>query len=286
MQKILLLDIENIVKKDDELLKLFKEYSKIYLVYATGTMNIKLDHLLTFSKHIQSGKLHIIKMPKVGKDAADFGLAFVAGQLSKTHDPKQYHIDIMSNDKALQYVADLLALMKFSVQRIKTFNPNNYLNECIKFFSGNQPKNEVALNNVLKSRFNLTEPQIQQLIQVLTAQQILHIEEDSITWLLTTSQKQSQNAVQLDIPTSDELKQKSNLQHIKRYCDYLITLNARPAKKETLLKSIRRVLKNEDEQLVSNTYDGLHECKIVTEQNNKIVYDTAQIQAWANLKAS
>ena len=33
-------------------------------------------------------KLVVIKMPKIGKDAADFGLAFLAGQLSIQMDKK------------------------------------------------------------------------------------------------------------------------------------------------------------------------------------------------------
>ncbi|MDO4223313.1 MAG: hypothetical protein Q4D05_04700, partial [Acinetobacter sp.] len=136
--------------------------------------------------------------------------------------------------------------------------------------------------------FKLTEPQIQQLIQVLTAQQILRINANKITWLRITPQKQSQNTVQFNVPTPDELKQKSNLQHIKRYCDYLIKLDVRhrPSKEKSLLNSIRSVLKNEQEKLVARVYSTLKERKIVTGTKNKLVYDTAQIQAWANLKAS
>jgi hypothetical protein len=52
---------------------------------------------------IQDKRLLIIKMPKIGKDSADFGLTFIAGRLS-VQLGKGSLIDVMSNDTAMSYM--------------------------------------------------------------------------------------------------------------------------------------------------------------------------------------
>lgn len=72
----MLLDIENIHKTEKELLQLLKTYACVYLVYAKSPVTLSLDALIKFSPFVMDKKLVVIKMPKIGKDAADFGLAF------------------------------------------------------------------------------------------------------------------------------------------------------------------------------------------------------------------
>lgn len=76
MKKILLLDIENSHKTENELFQLLTSYAFVYLVYAKSPMTLSLDGLQNLADFISKKKLVLIKMPKTGPDAADFGLAF------------------------------------------------------------------------------------------------------------------------------------------------------------------------------------------------------------------
>ena len=68
-------------------------------------------------------------MPKTGPDAADFGLAFVAGQLSIQMQASEAEFDVMSNDKKFEYIVDLLKVMGFQAQqKKKKFSPHIPLN--------------------------------------------------------------------------------------------------------------------------------------------------------------
>lgn len=119
MKKILLLDIENLHKTEKELIQYLKQYQYVYLVYAKSPVNFSLDALVMLSPHIVNGKLKILKMPKIGKNAADFGLAFIAGQLSTQLKAKEYSFDVMSNDHSMEYVVDLLKIAQFEAKIIQ-----------------------------------------------------------------------------------------------------------------------------------------------------------------------
>ena len=118
MKKILLLDIENVHKSENELLKYLSHYHFIYLVYAKSPVNFSLDGLVKISPYIVNGKLKVLKMPKIGKDAADFGLTFIAGQLSTQVKAKEYSFEVMSNDHSMEYVVDLLKIAQFEAKII------------------------------------------------------------------------------------------------------------------------------------------------------------------------
>ena len=119
VKKILLLDIENIHQTETQLLKLLKTYHAVYLVYAKSPVALSLDALTLLSPFVTQKKLVIIKMPKIGKDAADIGLAFLAGQLSIQMNKNETVFDVMSNDGILDYVVSLLDVMGFKASQIK-----------------------------------------------------------------------------------------------------------------------------------------------------------------------
>ena len=119
MKKVLLLDIENLHKSEKELLKYLSEYQFVYLVYAKSPINLSLDGLQMLSDFVSKKKLVLIKMPKIGPDAADFGLAFLAGQLSIQMDKSNVEFDVMSNDKKIEYIVDLLTVMGLKSQQLK-----------------------------------------------------------------------------------------------------------------------------------------------------------------------
>lgn len=106
MKKLLLLDIENISQTENELIDNLFKYHRVYLVYAKSCIKVNLDGLVGLAPFLMKGKLKILKMSKIGKNAADIGLAFIAGRLSKKK--KKYEFHIMSNDHSMGYVAELL----------------------------------------------------------------------------------------------------------------------------------------------------------------------------------
>ncbi|WP_180138082.1 PIN domain-containing protein [Acinetobacter sp. YH12043] len=127
MKKILLLDIENLPKTETELLQYLAQYQYVYLVYAKTPMGFSLDGVVRLAPAISAGKLKVLKMPKIGKDAADFGLCFIAGQLSTQYKSSEVCFEIMSNDFSMEYVADLLKIAKFQAKVISAkplVNPN------------------------------------------------------------------------------------------------------------------------------------------------------------------
>lgn len=123
MKKILLLDIENIGQRERDLTQYLCEYHRIYLVYAKECTKISLEEFIYLAPHLVSGKLKILKMSRIGKNAADIGLAFIAGKLSKKK--KKYEFHIMSNDHSMEYVVELLNLegSKASLIRTKSLDP-------------------------------------------------------------------------------------------------------------------------------------------------------------------
>ena len=131
MKKILLLDIENLQKTEKELLKYLSQYQYVYLVYAKSPVNFSLDGLVQLAPFVMNGKLKVLKMPRVGKDAADFGLAFIAGQLATQVSAKEYSFEVMSNDHSMEYVIDRLKIAKFEAKIIheKPLVPPHVLNE-------------------------------------------------------------------------------------------------------------------------------------------------------------
>ena len=207
MKKILLVDIENIQKTEKELLKYLSQYQYVYLVYAKSPVSFSLDGLVQLSPFVMNGKLKVLKMPKVGKDAADFGLAFIAGQLSTQVSAKEYLFEVMSNDHSMEYVIELLKIAKFDAKVIHE-----------------KPLVSPHVINEVKAEINV-----------------------------------------------DQL--------VYQYCEYLNKQSSRPAKLETLLNSLKAILKVNDE--VSKVLvEFLKKHKILRLDNNKPVFQDPSLHKY------
>lgn len=214
IKKILLLDIENIHKTESELLKLLKTYHHVYLVYAKSPVMLSLDALMKLSPFVMENRLIVMKMPKIGKDAADFGLAFIAGQLSMRFDKKDVLFDVMSNDHALEYIVDLLKMMGFQATQSKTLvdpkiektssikvvlptldelqtKPHlqrvkqycDYLKKCQQ----NKPSKITALQNSVKAFFKFeSDHTVNDLINLFKKSNILTQQAQSIEYCMAT----------------------------------------------------------------------------------------------------
>ena len=197
MKKILLLDIENVHKTENELLDLLKNYSYVYLVYAKSPISLTLDGIQELASFVVSKRLVLIKMPKSGPDSADFGLAFLAGQLSIQMDKSSTEFDVMSNDKKFIYVVDLLKIMGFNANKIKKEvvplkekleisnlkNKNNKdLFLVVELLLKNQPKQFNSLNNALKSWTKGKNIDVKKTIELLKSLKLINIINQSVTY--------------------------------------------------------------------------------------------------------
>ena len=322
MKKILLLDIENIHKTEKELLQLLKIYTCVYLVYAKSPVALSLDALIQLSPFVMEKKLVVIKMPKIAPDAADFGLAFLAGQLSTQMEPQNTIFEVMSNDKKLEYIVDLLKVMGFKAFQNKIIpdfktvidKPKENLSlvmgrstshtlklqHLMKIFLKlkNMPSTEKALLNGVKSWANVTTKDAEKLIEALVNFKIIKISphgmalnKENLKRFLNTdiTVEQDESINDPDEPEKilevAEISSKFHLRQIKEYCDYLIRQQGKPSTILSLHNSIKSVLKLESDSLIKNRYKLLIRYGIVKSlDNGKVLYINENIKMWSNLE--
>ena len=312
MKKILLLDIENQPKTENELLSLLKSYALVYLVYAKSPVALSLDGLQNLSAHVVQKRLVLIKMPKTGPDAADFGLAFVAGQLSIQMQASEAEFDVMSNDKKFEYIVDLLKVMGFRAQQKKKeiqstcftklslehIHPEKaefkLLFAAVKLLVKNQPKQFNSLNNALKSWLKGTSATIKQVIGQLKNYQLIQIQDQKVSYelnrmheLLKLEALKQSKPIAITLPSIADIQLKPHLQRVKIYSDYLAKSgSSRPAKTASLLNSVRSILGLEHQQAAQDFIQVLKKQDILKQDNTKLIYNSQLIQAWANLDKS
>ena len=114
--KVLLIDLENCPSQINQLMNHLDEYSHIVVCYAQSGAKIPVDWIMPLTTTVNEGRLKLIKMPEVGKNAADFGIAFWAGVLMAQLS-ENTHFDIMSNDTDLDYAVSLLTSQNRSAER-------------------------------------------------------------------------------------------------------------------------------------------------------------------------
>lgn len=115
--RVLLIDIENGIGHIQSRIKDLKVYQKVIVCYAHDGVKIPLDWLVPLSEVLQSGQLELIKMPQVAKNAADFGLYFIAGMLAERF-KQPTAFTILSNDTDLDYLLQLLQRYQHQAERI------------------------------------------------------------------------------------------------------------------------------------------------------------------------
>lgn len=116
-ERILLIDLENCPGQIYKLMNDLQQYSQVVVCYAQSGAKIPLDWLMSLNPLINDNRLRIVKMPCVGKNAADFGITFWAGVLMAQL-PVSSHFTIVSNDTDLDYVINLLVSQQRTAERI------------------------------------------------------------------------------------------------------------------------------------------------------------------------
>lgn len=105
--KVLIIDLENCPNQLNHLPSDLAKYLRVVICYAQSGAKVPLNWLTRLSAAIVENKLEIIKMGQSGKNAADFGICFLAGALMQEL-PKETHFVIISNDTDLDHAVRLL----------------------------------------------------------------------------------------------------------------------------------------------------------------------------------
>jgi hypothetical protein len=167
--------------------------------YAQCGAKIPVDWIMALTTTINDNRLKLVKMPIVGKNAADFGITFWAGILM-TQLPPNTHFDIVSNDTDLDYAVSLLQNQGRSAERLgikkdsvpiladtkKTSvdSKNNYLREyCLYLFNhANRPAKKETLLNSINSKFKADNVDGNKLIELLVKQGVITINVNKVTY--------------------------------------------------------------------------------------------------------
>lgn len=165
--RILMIDLENCPGQIRELMNDLEQYAQVVVCYAQSGTKVPLDWIIPLTTVVNENRLKIVKMPNGGKNAADFGIAFWAGNLL-AQASVDAHFDIVSDDADLDHVVSLLNGQRASAKRIRTQKQNNsdsapainptasvqayclHLNTHQK----NRPVKKETLLNHIKSKFN------------------------------------------------------------------------------------------------------------------------------------
>ncbi len=100
-KKMLFIDIENQPNEITRLKEHLAAYHLVAIVYAQQSGKLfSLDDLDIYAEKIHKGNLLVYKSPKLGKNAADFSITFLAGRITAVS-PEITHFDIVSNDADL-----------------------------------------------------------------------------------------------------------------------------------------------------------------------------------------
>ena len=180
--QILLIDLENCPSQLSVLLKDLEQYQQVIVCYAQSGAKIPLDWLMPLNQMINQQRLKIVKMPNTGKNAADFGICFLAGMLM-AEQPQNTHFVIMSNDSDLDHTIKLLKSYGRTAERISlkkeevtttivNIKETTLKGYCQKLIiqQKNRPSSPTSLLNSLRSYYgqdlNTAESSFNQLLEL------------------------------------------------------------------------------------------------------------------------
>ncbi|WP_006786362.1 PIN domain-containing protein [Thiorhodospira sibirica] len=200
--RVLLVDLENCPTQFTQLAQRFDDFTKILICYANPSVKLPIDLLIPLSKAIAEHRLTLHKMEAIGKNAADFGITFLAGMLAMQL-PPDTEFWILSNDKDLDHVITLLGQHQRQAQRISNleretpFTPSNQepstdpdplIVYCqhLSNYSKNRPAKEQTLRNSIKAKLPKQSDAVHQaLLQKLQTVGAIHIKDQKVSYCET-----------------------------------------------------------------------------------------------------
>lgn len=195
--RVLMIDLENCPGQINQLMDNLQSYSHVVVCYAQSGAKVPLDWVVPFTTAVNNDTLKIVKMPNVGKNAADFGITFWAGVLMAQL-PLKSHIDIVSNDADLDHVVSLLRSQQCSAERIsnkkdsyqsdsmtaeiiKKFSEDHLQEYCLHLLRHSKPAKKATLLNSIKSRFKENNDP-EGLFEALLSYGIIYVKDEKISY--------------------------------------------------------------------------------------------------------
>ena len=114
--RVLMIDLDNCPHEILDLESNAAHYDLIIASHGCQEPRVPLGLAAVIGQLISQGRIEIWAMP-AGKNAADFGLTFLAGRLSADR-PENTHFEIASRDKDLDHAIGLLRRSGFTASRI------------------------------------------------------------------------------------------------------------------------------------------------------------------------
>lgn len=186
---VLFIDLENCPGQMGQIQEHLDTFHQVVICYANSGVKIPIDWLVPLSKTIQDNRLRIFKVSHSGKNAADFGIAFMAGRLLEQL-PQDAYFVIISNDSDLNHVVSLLKSEGRHAKRIgkdnlsatsKTIDDDrDLLGMCCKHlmsFNKNRPASIKALTNSLMSKLQICANDGNALVEHLLLLDIISTDE-------------------------------------------------------------------------------------------------------------
>jgi hypothetical protein len=197
--RVLLIDLENCPSQINQLMNNLKLYSHVVVCYAQSGVKIPIDWIVPLTATVNDNRFKLVKMPKGGKNAADFGISFWAG-VFMAQLPLQTHFDIVSNDNDLDHVVSLLISQQRSAERIGfkkdnqevflgtsepvTTSKEDCLHEyCLHLVKHSKPAKKETLLNSIKSKFKVNNVDPEELFEELMKRGIINVRENKISYI-------------------------------------------------------------------------------------------------------
>ncbi len=117
---VLLIDLDNCPHEILDLAETAQRYDLIIAAHGSREPRVPLGVAAVLGQLVSQGKIEIWAMPP-GKNAADFGITFVAGRLSAEL-PRHTIFRIASKDRDLEHAVNLLKRSGFQARRIDSSN--------------------------------------------------------------------------------------------------------------------------------------------------------------------
>ncbi|MFI3189787.1 hypothetical protein BCS42_12885 [Crenothrix sp. D3] len=199
--RVLLIDLENCPSQINQLMENLEQYSQVVVCYAQSGAKIPIDWIMALTATINDNRLKLVKMPTVGKNAADFGITFWAGILM-TQLPSNTHFDIVSNDADLDYAVSLLIDQGRSAERVGITKENppvlteikttisgletqDYLHEyCLYLISrdNQRPQKKQTLLNSIGATFKFDDMNAPKLFEILVERKVITLDANKIIY--------------------------------------------------------------------------------------------------------
>lgn len=193
--RVLMIDLENCPNQIHQLMRNLEQFSQVLICYAQSGAKVPIDWIMQLTATVNDNRLKIVRMPSIGKNAADFGIAFWAGILMREL-PPHTHFVIVSEDTDLDHVVGLLKSHGRGAERINTKKeekpavaPNPIPTPLLREYCGhlrkyqhNRPGKETTLLADIASKFKDQSSEAGKLLGELQALGAVNLVEGKVVY--------------------------------------------------------------------------------------------------------